>query len=94
MRLTCNEEIGSSILSLGTNVRLIPQNPSMDMGVAVNHCINWFDSNVRSQSKGQVTERPKVAVLKTDVSKGTVGSNPTLPAKVLVVMFYGAWAGW
>ena len=21
----------------------------MDMGVAVNHCINWFDSNARSQ---------------------------------------------
>jgi hypothetical protein len=24
----------------------------MDMGVAVNHCINWFDSNVRSQELG------------------------------------------
>jgi len=54
----------------------------MDKAVTVNHCLIWFDSRVRSQSKGQVTERPKVAVLKTDVSKGTVGSNPTLPAKV------------
>ena len=52
---------------------------------------SYLDSR---NSKGQVTERPKVAVLKTDVSKGTVGSNPTLPAKVLVVMFYGTVAEW
>ena len=32
-----------------TNVRLIPQNPSMDMGVAVNHCLNWIVTNMRSQ---------------------------------------------
>ena len=48
---------------------------------------NSDSKSVRCTSfNGQVTERPKVAVLKTDVSKGTVGSNPTLPAKVLKFM--------
>ena len=56
---------------------------------------NTDSNSVRCTSfKGQVTERPKVAVLKTDECNSSVGSNPTLPAKVLVVMFYGTVAEW
>jgi hypothetical protein len=33
--------------SVETN--FIPQKPSMDKAVTVNHCLNWFDSSVRSQ---------------------------------------------